>query len=259
MVRLGGDEFAVVRTVARGRDESGALAERLIAVLAEPFDIEGHHISIGASIGIAETATGGESSDDLLKNADLALYTAKGSGRGTYRFFEPEMDDRIHAKRQLELDLRTAIADRNFELFYQPLLSTQSGRVAVFEALLRWHHPQRGMVSPAEFIPLAEETGLITELGLWVLDRACHDAASWPSDVKVAINLSPLQFRSPDLRRGRRGGTGPLRAGAEPPRDRDHRVHHASGHGGHAADPPRPARTRDLHLDGRLRGPAIHR
>ena len=124
---------------------------------------------------------------------------AKAEGRGTYRFFQPEMEAHIQAKRLLELDLRTAIAEQQFELFYQPLLNTRSGRVVSFEALLRWHHPERGLVSPADFIPLAEEAGLIVELGRWVIDAACREAAKWPGDVKVAINLSPIQFRSSTL------------------------------------------------------------
>ena len=199
VVRLGGDEFAVIRSADCQRESSRDLADRLIRVMALPFEIDEHRISIGVSIGIAEAESGLDTSDDLLKNADLALYAAKADGRGTYRFFEREMYHRLNAKRRLELDFRTAVAERQFELFYQPLLSTQTGSVVAFEALLRWCHPERGMVSPADFIPVAEETGLITELGLWVLDRACRDAMTWPNAVKVAVNLSPLQFRSPDL------------------------------------------------------------
>ena len=199
VVRLGGDEFAVIRLTDAEREGSADLAGRLIDAMSLPFDIHEHRISIGVSIGIAEAESGLDTADDLLKNADLALYAAKADGRGTFRFFEREMYRRLHAKRRLELDIRTAIEERQFELFYQPLLSTRDGSVVAFEALLRWYHPERGMVSPADFIPVAEETGLIVELGLWVLDRACRDAATWPNPVKVAVNLSPLQFRSPDL------------------------------------------------------------
>ncbi len=202
IARLGGDEFAVIRLSTQEEppgDQARHLAERLIRVLAEPFRIDGQHIAIGVSIGIAESIAGSASPDTLLKNADLALYLAKAGGRGIYRVFEHEMDARMQARRLLELDLRDAIAGQKFALFYQPLLETATGRVVAFEALLRWHHPQRGFVSPAEFIPLAEETGLITELGLWVIQAACREATAWPPDIKVAVNLSPLQFRCPTL------------------------------------------------------------
>jgi diguanylate cyclase (GGDEF)-like protein len=202
VARLGGDEFAVIRLPRQDEpagEHARGLAERLIKVLAEPFKIDGQHIAIGVSIGIAESPAGSASPDTLLKNADLALYLAKSDGRGIYRVFEREMDAQIQAKRLLELDLRNAIAEQQFQLFYQPLLETATGRVVAFEALLRWHHPQRGFVSPAAFIPLAEETGLITELGLWVIKAACRDATTWPVDIKVAVDLSPLQFRCPTL------------------------------------------------------------
>ncbi len=199
VVRLGGDEFAIVQCSSKPAEESKCLAECLIRVLSLPFEIDGHRISIGASIGIAETIVSTDTPDSLLKNADLALYLAKEDGRGTYRFFEREMDERLQAKRRLELDLRTALAERQFELFYQPLVNTRTCAVVAFEALLRWHHPCRGIVSPADFIPLAEETGLIGAIGLWVLNQACDDAARWPAEIKVAVNLSPLQFRFSNL------------------------------------------------------------
>ena len=199
VVRLGGDEFAVIHHADPPGPDTPVLAERLIEVLAVPFQIGEHRIAIGVSIGIAECGGGLESPDSLLKNADLALYQAKAAGRGTFRFFERHMDARMQARRLLELDLRTAIAEERFELFYQPLINIQAGGVVSFEALLRWHHPTRGLVSPADFIPLAEETGLIIELGRWVIDTACRDAAAWPEDVNIAINLSPLQFRGPSL------------------------------------------------------------
>ena len=199
VARLGGDEFAVIHYAAQSEPAVDRLAERLIDVLAAPFDIEGHDISIGVSIGITQSTSGLETPEYLLKNADLSLYQAKAEGRGTFRFFEPRMDAQIQAKRLLELDLRTAMAERQFELFYQPLLDVRTGRVVSFEALLRWHHPERGLVPPSEFIALAEETGLIAALGLWVIDTACREAREWPSDIKVAVNLSPLQFRSSTL------------------------------------------------------------
>ena len=195
VVRLGGDEFAVVQAAADQPDAAKGLAERIIAKLAAPFEIDRHRIAIGASVGVVVTTDGRASVDELLKSADIALYRAKAEGRGAYRFFEAEMDARIQARRRLELDLRAAIEEEQFEVHYQPLVSVPSGVVSGFEALVRWRHPARGMVSPAEFIPVAEETGLIAPLGLWVLHRACADAVRWPDDVKVAVNLSPVQFR----------------------------------------------------------------
>jgi predicted signal transduction protein with EAL and GGDEF domain len=153
-------------------------------------------VVVGASIGIALAPGDGEAADVLLRNADMALYRAKAEGRGTSHFFEPEMDRRIQARRSLELDLRKAFVNGEFELFYQPLINLGTNEVSAFEALLRWHHPERGMISPAEFIPLAEEIGLIVPLGEWVLRQACMQAATWPCDIKVAVNLSPAQFRS---------------------------------------------------------------
>ena len=137
--------------------------------------------------------------DLLLKNADMALYGAKGDGRGTYRFFEPEMDARMKARRELDMDLRKALVNDEFELYYQPLVNLKNNKITAFEALLRWHHPARALVSPAEFIPIAEETGLIIPLGEWVLRRACQETANWPTDIKVAVNLSPVQLKSRNL------------------------------------------------------------
>ena len=158
--------------------------------------MRGHEVVVGASIGIALAPADGEASDALLRNADMALYRAKAEGRGTAHFFEPEMDRRIQARRILELDLRKAFAHGEFELYYQPLINLSSNGVSGFEALLRWRHPERGMVAPAEFIPLAEEIGLIVPLGEWVLRKACSEAVKWPSELKIAVNLSPAQFRS---------------------------------------------------------------
>lgn len=199
VIRLGGDEFAVVLGGDAPGADAGALAERIIATLSQPVHIEGHHIAIGVSIGIAQTVDGSETPDELLKNADLALYAAKGEGRGTYRFFAPEMEARVQGRRTMELDLRVAIADGQFLLHYQPLVNARSGAVVAFEALLRWHHPERGVVPPGDFIPLAEEAGLIPDIGRWVLEQACRDAVAWPVGVKVAVNLSPLQFQYRDL------------------------------------------------------------
>ena len=199
VVRLGGDEFAIIQASATQPHDAKALAERLVAALSETFHIDVHQISIGTSIGIAITTDGLTSADALLKSADLALYRAKADGRGTFRFFEAEMDARMQARRILETDLRRAVAENQFEVFYQPLVTAESRQVSGFEALVRWRHPTKGMISPAEFIPIAEETGLIAKIGAIVLEQACVDALNWPDDVKVAVNLSPLQFRNKDL------------------------------------------------------------
>jgi diguanylate cyclase (GGDEF)-like protein/PAS domain S-box-containing protein len=196
VARLGGDEFAVIQPVDAGPNAAGELASRLIAVVGAPYEVQGHEVVIGASIGIALAPDDGDTADVLLRNADMALYRAKGEGRGTSHFFEPEMDRRIQARRSLELDLRKAFVNGEFELFYQPLVNLDSNTVTAFEALLRWHHPERGLISPGDFIPLAEEIGLIVPLGEWVLRQACAEAATWPGEIKIAVNLSPAQFRS---------------------------------------------------------------
>jgi diguanylate cyclase (GGDEF)-like protein len=199
IARLGGDEFAVIEYVTDSVAETTALAERIRKALSEPFDLGDHQVTTGTSIGIAIAPHDGMDSDEVLKSADLALYSAKNSGRGSFRFFEPELDQLMHARRNLERDMRSALAKGEFELYYQPLVNIESGVISGCEALLRWHHPERGLVLPAEFIPLAEETGLIVPIGEWVLRTACAEAAKWPADLKVAINLSPAQFRSKDL------------------------------------------------------------
>jgi diguanylate cyclase (GGDEF)-like protein/PAS domain S-box-containing protein len=196
VARLGGDEFAILQFPIRDPNEASVLANKLIDVASKPYQVQSHEFVVGASIGIALAPGDGEASDVLLRNADMALYRAKGEGRGTAHFFEPEMDRRIQARRTLELDLRKALANSEFELFYQPLINLGNNAIVGFEALLRWRHPERGMIAPTEFIPLAEEIGLIVPLGDWVLRQACADAMRWPSDVSVAVNLSPIQFRS---------------------------------------------------------------
>jgi diguanylate cyclase (GGDEF)-like protein len=194
VVRLGGDEFAIIQ---QGQPEAAtSLAQRVIATLAEPFEIDGHRISIGGSVGIAVTGEALCTADALLKSADLALYRAKAEGRGVWRFFEADMDLRMQARRQMEFDLREAVAMEQFEVFYQPLMQGDQG-ISGFEALVRWRHPKRGLVGPTDFIPLAEEVGLIPAIGRWVLHRACADAVTWPARLKVAVNLSPSQFRGP--------------------------------------------------------------
>ena len=198
VARLGGDEFAIVQADAYQPVEATTLSERLVQALQEPFDLQGQQVVIGTSIGIA-LAGEGTTADDLLRSADIALYRAKAGGRGTWRFFETEMDAEMQTRRTLEADLRRAVAEEQFEVFYQPLIEASTRTLTGFEALLRWNHPERGMVSPAEFIPLAEEIGLIRVLGAWVLTRACRDAVTWPKHVKVAVNLSPIQFLKGNL------------------------------------------------------------
>ncbi|MET4261893.1 diguanylate cyclase (GGDEF)-like protein [Bradyrhizobium sp. S3.12.5] len=199
IARLGGDEFAVIDYVTNPAVEAASLAERIIKVLREPFDLGDHRVTVGTSIGIAIAPRDGDDSDVLMKSADLALYSAKSGGRGAFRFFEPELDELMHARRNLERDMRDAIAGGEFELHYQPFVVATTGEIRGFESLLRWHHPKRGLVMPSEFIPLAEETGLIVPLGEWVLRTACAEAAKWPTDLRIAINLSPAQFRSKEL------------------------------------------------------------
>jgi diguanylate cyclase (GGDEF)-like protein/PAS domain S-box-containing protein len=199
VARLGGDEFAVIQDGIAGPDEAEALAARLIEALGEPYDIDGRVVTSAVSIGIAVAPRDGEDTESLLKYADLALYSAKADGGRAFRLFAPEMNVRLQARRNLERDLREAVARDGLELHYQPSINLASGCTGGFEALLRWNHPGRGAISPAEFIPIAEDIGLIDQLGEWVLRRACNDAAAWPSDVRVAVNLSPLQFQSRNL------------------------------------------------------------
>ena len=199
VARLGGDEFAIVQEATGQPENATALATRLIDVVGAPYEVDGHHLIVGISVGIAIAPTDGEQPATLMKNADLALYRAKADGGGAYRFFEAEMDARMQERRALDLDLRKALVNGEFELYYQPVITMQTGAIAGFEALIRWHHPQRGMIAPADFIPLAEEIGLIVAIGEWVLRQACREAALWPPAMTVAVNLSPAQFKSRNL------------------------------------------------------------
>jgi diguanylate cyclase (GGDEF)-like protein/PAS domain S-box-containing protein len=199
IARLGGDEFAVIQTAVGGRAEVEEFVIRIYEAIRQPYQCLGHHLSTDASIGIAIAPEDGTELDQLIKHADLAMYAAKAEGRRVYRFFEPAMDARAKARLTMEQDLRQALADGGFDIHYQPLLDLASGEVTGCEALLRWRHPERGMVSPAEFIPLAEDTGLINELGDWVMQTACTEAAGWPSRVRLAVNVSPIQLKSPTL------------------------------------------------------------
>ncbi|MGJ4997851.1 putative bifunctional diguanylate cyclase/phosphodiesterase [Bradyrhizobium sp. HKCCYLS3077] len=196
--RLGGDEFAVIVSQT-GADDASECATRLIAALSAPYDIDGNELVIGASIGIALSPSDGTSCEELMKNADMALYRSKQDGGRVHRFFEREMDLQAQKRRDMEQDLRHAFAQGEFELHYQPLMDVATNTVSGFECLLRWRHPDKGMISPAEFVPVAEDIGLIVPLGEWVLREACHEAAKWPDGVAVAVNLSPVQFRSRHL------------------------------------------------------------
>ena len=200
VARLGGDEFAIVQVLpSETPPDVASFAARLIETLTAPYDLSGHQVVIGSSVGIALAPADGDEADLLMKNADLALYRAKADGGGVFRFFEPEMDARMQARRELELDLRKAIVNHEFELNYQPIIDVKTNKVTSCEALVRWLHPKRGRVPPGEFIPLAEETGLIVPLGEWILQKACADAASWPEQITIAVNLSPAQFKSRNL------------------------------------------------------------
>ncbi|MCD0416157.1 EAL domain-containing protein [Rubrivivax sp. JA1024] len=199
VARLGGDEFAIVLTSLATPNEASSFAARLIEILSAPYDMDGLEVVIGASVGIALAPSDGDECEALSRNADMALYRAKAAGGGCHHFFEKEMDRQAQIRRDMELDLRQAFARGEFELHYQPLIDLAEDRIGGFETLLRWRHPERGMISPSDFIPVAEDIGLIVGLGEWVLRQACLEAASWPSDVKVAVNLSPVQFRSRNL------------------------------------------------------------
>jgi diguanylate cyclase (GGDEF)-like protein len=199
VARLGGDEFAVVQVPSDESPSASALAARLIEVVGAPYDLEGNQVVVGASVGVAIAPADGRDPDALMKNADLALYRAKADGGGTYRFFEMAMDARMQARRALELDLRRAVVKGEFEVHYQPIIDVKTGQITSCEALVRWKHPERGMIPPLEFIPIAEETGLIVPIGEWVLRQACAEAAHWPEAVTVSVNLSPAQFKSRTL------------------------------------------------------------
>ena len=199
VARFGGDEFVVFQQNIEANEDAAGLARRIVDRLSERYKIDNHLVEIGASVGIAMTVPSGISADTLLKNADMALYRAKADGRGTYCFFRDEMAQTVESRRILELDLRKALANEEFELFYQPLVNLKSGRIATCEALLRWNHPVRGTVSPIDIIPVAEDMGLIVDLGRWILRKACMECMKWPEGVSVAVNFSPQQFHQRDV------------------------------------------------------------
>ena len=196
IARIGGDEFAILQSDQRQPGAVIALAQRVVERLGAPFMVGGHQVVIGVSVGVAMAPDDGDTADRLMKSADQALYRAKAEGGAAYRFFEAEMDARMRARHRLETDLRQALIRQEFEVYYQPIVKVARNAISGFEALVRWAHPGRGIIQPDEFIPLAEEIGLIVPLGEWVLRRACADAALWPKEVKVAVNLSAVQFRS---------------------------------------------------------------
>jgi diguanylate cyclase (GGDEF)-like protein len=197
--RIGGDEFVIIQLLSGGDDQAGALARRIVNALSEEFSIQGHTINIGCSVGIAVFPDDGRNAEVLIRNADLALYKAKMEGRGTCRSFEPGMDRRLRERRQFEADLAQAVPNGQFVLHYQPLHDARTSTLTGFEALVRWNHPERGLLPPSDFIHLAEETGVIDSLGEWILRQACSDAASWPANIKIAVNLSPAQFKQQGL------------------------------------------------------------
>jgi len=194
VARLGGDEFVVLQVVGNDRNAIDRLAREILETMAQPLTIDGNEFAPSTSIGIAIAPQDGEDGGTLLRNADLALYRAKEAGRGTFAFFEESLNERAQQRRQLESDLRLALERGEFELFYQPLFDLEQNCICSFEALLRWRHPQRGLVGPVEFIPVAEDTGLIVPIGAWALREACARAACWPDNIRVAVNVSAVQF-----------------------------------------------------------------
>jgi len=199
VARLSGDEFAIIQKLLDQPSDAAALAMRVRDAIREPFDLDGHQVTVDISVGISIAPNDATELDDLMKTADIALYEAKNTERGTYRFYEPEMNARIQARGQLEQDLHSAINNGEFELFYQPIASLDDDKITSFEALLRWNHPERGLVSPDEFVPVAEDMGLIIPLGEWVLRTACAEAATWPDNIQIAVNISSVQLTNKNL------------------------------------------------------------
>jgi len=204
IARLGGDEFGVLLAACPLVDEAMGVATDVIEALAQPFAVETHSLSIAASVGVSLSKNGEDSVDDLLKSADLAMYRAKDDGRngmdgGTYRLFDARMDEAAQNALRLKLEMAAALQNGEFRLHFQPIVSVKTGRIVAFEALIRWEHPTRGLIGPMQFIPLAESTRYIVQIGEWVIREACRTAASWPDDIKVAVNLSPVQFQRSDI------------------------------------------------------------
>jgi predicted signal transduction protein with EAL and GGDEF domain len=196
VARLGGDEFALLVGDLDGGKDAAAVAARIVKSLGDPMLVEGRQTTVGASVGIAVAPTDGLDAETLMKNADLALYRAKSEGRGNYHFFEKGMDQALQNRRFLEQGLKGGLARGEFRLVYQPLIDLEENRICCLEALLRWDHPERGLVPPSDFVPIAEETGIIVPIGEWVLREACMAASKWPENVRIAVNLSPVQFKN---------------------------------------------------------------
>jgi diguanylate cyclase (GGDEF)-like protein len=199
IARMGGDEFAVLQVGIAQPAGATVLAQRVVEVLCQPYQLDGRQVVVGTSVGIAVGPADGLTTDELMRNADLALYRAKDDGRGTYRFFEADMDAQMRERRAMEQDLRKALPAGEFELHYQPVVHLETDAISGFEALVRWRHPQKGVIPPAQFIPLAEETGFIVPLGEWVVRQACATAVRWPAHTRISVNLSPVQFRNSGL------------------------------------------------------------
>ncbi|MDA9412984.1 sensor domain-containing protein [Bradyrhizobium sp. CCBAU 45384] len=199
IARMGGDEFVILQTPISGQGDAEVLAREVVGALSAPFELDEHQAIAGASVGIAVAPRDGTTPEQLLHNADVALYRAKSNGRGMHRFFEPAMDEEAQNRRALELDLRKGLAAGEFELHYQPIVKASDREISGFEALIRWRHPRRGLVAPGDFIPLAEEIGLIMPIGEWVIRQACATASRWPNHLHVAVNISAVQFRQPGL------------------------------------------------------------
>ena len=253
LARLNSDEFAIVQSGLARPEDAVLLARRLLEAIGDPYLLDGHSVVIGASIGIAMAPGDGDESEKLLKNADMALSRAKNDSRGTFSFFESGMDARAQSRRKIEIDLRDAIQNDVLRPYYQPLIDLSTGRITGFEALVRWPHPERGMISPAEFIPVAEETGLINGLGGLMLRRACMDAALWPDDIRVAVNLSPLQFRTGNLLSIVMDALKQSGLPAQAAGTGDHRDAAVGKEQPGAGDAACAARPRRAHLDGRFR------
>jgi diguanylate cyclase (GGDEF)-like protein len=202
VARLGGDEFAIIQSSLGRPSDAADLAMRARESIHKPFNFDGHEVTVDISVGISIAPNDGTDLNELLKTADIALYEAKNTGRGTYCFYQAEMNDRMQTRSKLERDLQSALTNGEFELFYQPIVDLKDNKITTFEALLRWCHPERGLVSPTEFIPIAEDMGLIVPLGEWVLRTACAEAAKWPDDIAVAVNVSAIQLTSKNLING---------------------------------------------------------
>jgi len=197
--RLGGDDFAVIQAAPKSINDIETMAKRIVSVLAEPVNLNGQDVTVGASVGVAVAPTDGSNAEELIRNADTALWRTKSLARGTYGFFEPSIHERLRQRLRMEVEMREALATNAFELHYQPIVNTKTLKIVGCEALIRWRHPERGLVPASEFIPVAEECGIIGQIGDWVLKTACAEASRWPDDVSIAVNISAAQFSGANL------------------------------------------------------------